>query len=322
MCYNVWQQEPGSQISMFVSKCGTFPACLLAALVGGSLLAAAGPAFAGCSIDFTSLSNQSAPTYDAYGSDYFDTEQFAIAVDRSDSCAFAIGADNGYYSSGTTRRMKLGNNYIPYEIYTTPSRTQRLGDDDGPLSGMITGSTSNTSTDPQFEFAWTIPAGTLVPAGTYKDTVKFSLYEVTGGQVGSTKDTQNVNFQAKVYATVGASLIIDGSSRNLQSGGTLDFGTLSAGLSKSFTLVVSGNTGYSVNLVSENRSILKGPSSATVPYSATVNGAAASLSSSSGITFTYSSTQTSHNVALTIGDVSRALAGTYQDNLILTVTSN
>lgn len=307
---------------MSVSKCSTFLVRLLAALAGGSLLAAAGPAFAACSIDLTGLSNQYASNYDAYGSDYFDTEQFAIAVDRSDSCTFAIGADNGDYYSGNSRRMKLGSNYIPYEIYTTPSRTQRLGDATGPLSGMITASTSNTGTDPTFEFAWTIPAGTLVPAGTYKDTVKFTLYEVIGGQASQTEDSQNVTFQAKVYATVGASLIIDGSSRNLQSGGTLDFGTLSAGLSKSFTLVVSGNTGYSVNLVSENRSILKGPSSATVPYSATVNGATASLASSSGITFTYSSTQTSHNVALTIGDVSRALAGTYQDNLILTVTSN
>lgn len=306
---------------MSVSKCSTFPARLLAALAGGSLLAAAGPAIAACSIDFTSLSNQSASNYDPYGSDFFDTEQFAISVDRNDNCAFAVGADNGSNNSGNIRRLRLGSNYIPYEIYTTPSRTQRLGDDDGPLSGMITGSTQGTRTDPQFEFAWTIPAGTLVPAGTYKDTVKFTLYQVTGGQAGSTEDTQNVTFQAKVYATVGASLIIDGSSRDLQSGGTLDFGTLSAGLSKSFTLVVSGNTGYSVNLASENRSILRGPSNATVPYTARVNGATASLSGSSGITFTYSSNQ-SHSVALTIGDVSRALAGTYQDNLILTVTSN
>lgn len=321
MCYNVWQQEPGSQIPMSVSKCSTFPARLLAALAGGSLLAGAGPAFAGCSLSFSSLSNQSASNYDAYGSDYFDTEPFLIAVDKNDSCGYAIGAGNGNNSSGSIRRMKLGSAYIPYEIYTTPSRTQRLGDATGPISAMITGTTSGTDIDPQYEFAWTIPAGTLVPAGTYTDTVRFTLYQVTGGQPSGTEDTQNVTFSAKVYATVGAALIIDGSSRDLQSGGTLDFGTLSAGLSKSFTLSVSGNTGYTVNLVSENGSILKGPSSATVPYTAKVNGSTASLTGASGISFSYSSNQT-HNVALTIGDVSRALAGTYQDNLILTVTSN
>lgn len=321
MCYNVWQQEPGSPNPMSVSKCSTLAARLPAALAGALLLAGAGPAFAACTISFSGLANKSASNYDAYGADYFDTEPFLIAVDANDNCAFAIGAGNGNNASGSIRRMKLGSAYIPYEIYTTPSRTQRLGDATGPISGMITGATAGTSIDPQFEFAWTIPAGTLVPAGTYTDSVRFSLYQVVGGQPGTTKATQNVTFSAKVYATVGASLIIDGSTRDLQSGGTLDFGTLSAGLSKSFTLAVSGNTGYTVNLASENRSILKGPSGATVPYTAQVNGATASLTSASGITFTYASNQ-SHSVALTIGDVSRALAGTYQDNLILTVTSN
>jgi hypothetical protein len=161
----------------------------------------------------------------------------------------------------------------------------------------------------------------MVGAGDYRDSVTFTLYRATGSQPGRVMDTQNVQVRARVRSAASATVIIDGVRQALSGArGTLDFGSLSNGATRGFSLEVTGNSSYSVTLESENGGAFAGPQGSTVPYTLAVDGR--SVSNARTVNLSFGANQTQHQVTVTVGEVGRALAGNYQDNLILTVSSD
>ena len=90
------------------------------------------------------------------------------------------------------------------------------------------------------------------------------------------------------------------------------------------------NTGYHVTLESENGGVMKNTDPhqpATIPYSLKIGGIAINSGRAQQTVITRSKRLTDpngdlHQVMVTIGQVGNAPAGTYQDNLAVTVVSD
>jgi hypothetical protein len=110
--------------------------------------------------------------------------------------------------------------------------------------------------------------------------------------------------------------------------GTLDFGRMTTGQRLGFSLEIAGNMGYDVMLESENGGKFQGSGQSNndaVPYRLYLGGLGFDAAQPVRLPFqpatSMGRTVNIHQIDVEIGDVSRALAGSYSDNLIVTVTT-
>ncbi|TWB64270.1 spore coat protein U-like protein [Nitrospirillum viridazoti] len=242
------------------------------------------------------------------------------------NCTFGIGIDSGLW--GSTRRMLgLSGNWLSYDLYKDAALTQRVGDyGTGNVSNLITGSVNNgrgTQTATTGFYA-SVPAGQLVGSNYYFDQVTVTLYQLnSSGNIVAVMDSAIVQVRATVRTSVSATVNVGGVRTNLgASAANVDFGELTTGASRSFDLEVSGNTGYSVSIQSQNGGrLVNNDAGTSIPYSMTVDGRGVP---SSGTTLTYYSYSSldRHTFIVVIGDVTKVIAGTYTDYLLMTVTAN
>jgi len=84
-----------------------------------------------------------------------------------------IALSNGQNASGNTRRMRLGasSNYVTYELYRDPARSQRWGTTIG--SDTVAG--TGTGTTQSLTVYGRVPATQTIPAGSYSDVVTITV---------------------------------------------------------------------------------------------------------------------------------------------------
>lgn len=314
-----------------------FPAVMRGLLpVWAALWAAlcpAGPAAAWitpCAAQITGLSQiAAAGGYDPFGSlppPVYNT--MTVRLLAGSSCSYAVGIDNGM--AGYTRRMFGWNGYwMSYDLYRDGALSQRITDiNTGNTQGLITGTLGSGSRSQQtLSFYSSIPAGQLVPPGYYWDQVTLSLYQLDSyGNVVGILDSQTVLVRAGVRGSIQASIIAGGVQTPLAGAlATVNFGTLYAGATGTFEVDVSGNSGYTLAIQSQNGGQMLNtttPGGTGIGYSLSMDGR--TLNPAGGNTLSYNtlSTLDRHQFLVTIGDVTHVLAGNYSDSLLVTVTAN
>lgn len=272
-----------------------------------------------CSAQIQNLGRiQRTDSYDPFaGAAVAQYNRFEIRHGGGPACAVAAVISGG--ASGQ-RTMASGAGTLDYELYRDAGLSTAVSDINGSPSGWLTAYLSPGAAV-GVEFFFVVPAGQVAEAGRYDDTVVVEVYALNGGLPDRRLASRQAAVRADVLASVQTTVSIDGSPRTLSGGalGTLDFGTLESGATRGFQLDVQGNTGYQVTLESENRGVLTG-SSGTIPYTLSMDGQSVALGRAASFTYTFARART-HAVMVSIGDVARVLAGTYQDNLYLTVTA-
>lgn len=87
--------------------------------------------------------------------------------------AWNVGLDNGLHASGPVRRMRRGTSadYVRYELYRDAPRNLRWGT----TAGADTASGTGTGTAQSVTVYGRVPAGQVVPAGSYADTITVTV---------------------------------------------------------------------------------------------------------------------------------------------------
>ncbi|MDE1145236.1 MAG: spore coat protein U domain-containing protein [Azospirillaceae bacterium] len=243
------------------------------------------------------------------------------------NCTFGIGIDTGLW--GSTRRMLgLTGNWLTYDLYKDAALTQRVGDSStGNTSNLITGSVSNgrNSQTATLGFYSTVPAGQLVGSSYYFDQVTVTLYQLnSAGTIVAIMDTAIVQVRTTVRTSVSATINVGGLRTTLGAAtANVDFGELTTGASRSFDLEVAGNTGYTVTVQSQNGGqMVNSAANTRIPYSMTVDGRGISSSGTATLNYYSYSSLDRHTFVIVMGDVTKVIAGTYTDYLLMTVTAN
>jgi spore coat protein U-like protein len=244
-------------------------------------------------------------------------DRVTVRHNSGGGCSFAVGFNEG---ANGRRRAEYNGSYLSYQLFRDASLTTALTDASGSPGGLLSGYADSKIGDVSFDFYSVFPGGQIGPGGTYRDSLTLTVYELSGGVPGRVLDTRTVQVRARMLETVQASVQIGGGSVPL-SGSTsiLNLGTLVTGSRGDFSVVVSGNAEYDLRLESENKGRLSG-GSGSIPYSVAINGQGVAMSSAVTLQYGGIGTRT-HAIGVTIGDVGNALAGTYSDNLSLTITA-
>jgi spore coat protein U-like protein len=255
--------------------------------------------------------------YDPYQGTNLSYHRLEIEHDDGPACSVLIGIDDG---RNGTRIMDGGQGRLVYDLYKDSGRSVRINDIGGSQSGMLTASLNNKDDKASFTFYSYIPPGQVVNKGTYTDQVTVNVYEIRDGTPVGPIDSRSANVRAKVREVVSASVTVNGVTRTLSgSSGVLDMGELSRTGGGSFELRVEGNSDYDLSLSSENAGrLVSADNSDGIGYSVSVGGRTSRLTR--GTSFSLGGNGT-YTVAVQVDDVSRALAGTYSDNLILIISA-
>jgi len=298
----------------------------LAALLLCLTLLAAAPAWAQrCDLRIRDLQPvQTTSVYDPYGpAPPRGFHTFAVELMDGNACDFIVGIDDGENGSSNVRRMADGGGRLNYELWVDGNLRQRLTDPvTGSAAGTFSGKLNGKKNDRvEFQFYSTINGGQAVGAGSYRDRVTFRVYSIQGNGIGEVVDIRTVEVSTHVAAAVQANVVVGGISRQLDgSTSMLDFGQMQSGAARSFDLEVSGNSGYSVTVQSDNGGrFMDRTRSQGVPYTLSVNGASVRLDRP--VSLSYGGGYGRHQMTVTLGDVSQALAGDYSDSLVVTVSA-
>lgn len=290
---------------------------LLALATGPALAPASAKEPERCEIDIDSIDRlEPGDDYDPYGGASVGYGLIEIEHDDGPACTILVGIDDG---RNGTRVLQGGRGSLVYDLYRDGSRTHRVNDIAGPSTGLFS-ATLAPKGKTSFQVYTYLPPGQLVPKGTYEDQVRVSVYELRNGTpVGPIAQRQG-KVKAKVREVVAASVTVNGVTRALSgSSGVLDMGELSRSGGGSFDLDVRGNSDYRLSLSSENDGRLVSAQNRTgIGYSVSVAGRTLSLSRGASLDL---GGDGRYRIDIQVDDVSRALAGSYSDNLILTISA-
>lgn len=275
----------------------------------------------------------------------FATQQltFTLRKSKGKACNYSVTFSKGTSNpSNYNRYMLSGTNQLNYQLYKENSLTNILKDypDATTNNDVITGSFSSSQNQTQtLTYYLQIPYNLatqphLKPPGNYTDSFVVKAFDLTNGGTTTPDSNVTVSVSTSIARNIQLSLVSTGGGFDPNSTTqSLNFGTLTQGATLGFDLRVLSNAGFAVTFSSQNNGVLKltgSPTSpaTTVSYTLTVNGAAKNLSSSqsSPVTVASGSGQTTTSgvanpVAVTIGSVSNKMAGSYSDNITVSVAT-
>lgn len=232
-------------------------------------------------------------------------------------CTVVVGIDDGQYGN---RMMQHAGERLAYELYKDGSRSQPIGNINGPESGLFKLTLDERNDRAEIQVYIHVPPGQVVRKGPYQDRVVVNAYELRNGTPVGPIATRLVQVRARVREVVDAAVTVNGATRPLSgTSGVLDMGELSRTGGGRFDLTVNGNSDYTLSLSSENAGRLVAPANGgSIDYQVAVQGRTLSLSRGTNIDLGGNGR---YQIDVIVGDVSRALAGTYRDNLILTISA-
>ncbi len=285
------------------------------------LLATASAQAQGCRAKISDISRiEPSPTdYEPYDDDPPAYAEFSVDFQNGSPCTVVVGIDDG---RNGTRVMEDGGERLAYELYKDASLKQRVNDVFGEEGGLFVATLDGKKDSQQFQLFSRVLPGQLVSRGTYTDQVRFNIYEVRDGVRTGPVSSQTVQVRTRVRDVVQAAVVVGGNWAPLAgTAGVLDLGNLAENRSGSFSLEVLGNGDYDLVLESENRGQLSAPGlSSGIAYQLSVDGRSMSLSSPVTLRLGGKGVQR-YELVVSVPSVDRALAGTYRDNLVLTVTA-
>jgi len=237
----------------------------------------------------------------------------------------------GASSAGGHWRAAQGGNSLEFEIFDSPTRWNALRDlPAATASEILSGAFVPGEGVKELSCVVRVPAEQVRPSGIYLCPIKITLYQGTRNSFVE-MEVKTVVFSIRVHSVAQISLgkpgsPFDGTAKAQR----LDFGQLEKGETMGLDMRVRSNTGYHVTMESENGGVLKSTDSrtaATISYALQINGAALNLGRAGQTVLSRSSHLTDYNgdrheLLVTIGQVGNAPAGTYEDNLSLTVVSD
>ncbi len=296
------------------------PYCLASALALCLLLSA--PVCAKdkdrCEIDIRNI-DRIEPTgeYDPYGGNATGYHTMELEHDDGPACALLVGIDDGNNGS---RLLESSKDRLVYDLYKDSRLGQRVGDIRGSESNMFALSMDPKNKSASIQFFSNIPGGQLVAKGTYSDRVTVNVYQLLDGIPVGPIASRSAQVRTKVRSVVSASVIVDGVERPLNGTvGTVDLGDLTRGGSGRFDLDISGNGDYSLSLSSQNGGQLITTGGDSIGYQLFVSGRAVSVARGANVDLGGAGR---YELRVETGAAGQVLAGTYNDNLILTITAN
>ena len=294
-----------------------------------------------CDISISSLaSTQTWTASGAGGYQVFDpveqmqTIQVSVANAGKGTCSYFVAVSAGNSGVFTEREMRQSATDLGYNLYTDAAKSNIIKDEATATSSeVLSGTVKKYETVVQDAY-WIVAASQVLPPWSgayYDDDLVFSLYLGTIGHSPDLIEERTVRLQSQVASSVELSLVDSGGGFDgADTTQLLDFGLMSTGASLGFDLRVRTNDGYAVSMQSENSQVMEHvlPSQpSTVPYTITVDGSSADLSSGSPVEVASGTGSTdaegdSLPILVTLGDVTDRTAGNYQDLITITVIAN
>lgn len=261
---------------------------------------------------------------------YPNTVNLTITKAVNGRANYAVTAGPSQNTGNYTRQLASGGNTLNYALYTTSAMTYQLKAPtvaiaNEVISGSLAGQNSQIV---PLSFIFYIPPGQVVPPGTYTDRIVFSVYPAYNS-TGTPDTTVTVTFSVVVAAGAAISIVPTGGAFNSSAPQlTMDFGTLQTGAAKSCDVLIQQNNNCTVNYSSANNGVLKQSSPSVtdeIPYTVSASGLSIELTQPNSITLAPGvSPQPNGNrfpVTVTIGTVGNPAAGTYSDQITITVVA-
>jgi spore coat protein U-like protein len=299
-------------------------------LGGLLLLSAFGSMAANYSLQVSDVTWMGSPGgYDCFtGASYPNTVNFTITKTANGRKSYAVTAGASANTGSYTRQLRSGGSQLNYQLYTTSGMNYALKAPptaiaNEVLSGSVPGPGGQVI---PLSFVFFIPPGQVVPPGTYIDQVTISIYDAYNS-VGSPQATKTVAIRAVVVAGAAMSIVPTGAPFNgSRPQYTLNFGILSTGQQQSCDVLIKQNNNCILYYSSANRGVLKQvptPTTDQIPYTCTAAGSMLDLSQAGSISLPPGLSPgpdgARYPVSITIGNVGNATAGTYEDQITITV---
>lgn len=289
--------------------------------------------------------------YDPLDSTNYSQSATFTVTKTSGSCTILVGATTGGSDTGTNRTLASGSNTLSFNVYTDSQLQNTWRNPPNANTNQVVSYSFTSSPTRQTQtltFYYNVPpqqltsTNVLVPTGTYSRQVYFYIYTGTVNNPGSAVSSTSVNFQAAVQSDMQVSVVQQGSSFNASSTSqtvtlqTIDLQTAATG---ALDLWVRANTGFKLQLASQNKGVMKysaNPSDpSAVPYtlSVKVNGTYTPVTLSSTATLSAASSATGiggtdYPISIAVTNLSNTasfpttqslpLAGSYAD--VVTIT--
>lgn len=261
----------------------------------------------------------------------FDVTRSVSGVD----CRYKIGVDRGR-SANYNRKLFFGNNTMDFTLATNQALSRIIQDvpDAANSNNYISGRFKKKDGNIQQQSIYTdLVVGQNKPAGNYEDLFNFKLYQRTDGNNYPLQNTRTVLFRYTILETISVSLVgTNAPFDKFDTSEDLNFGVLNSGAQKSFDIVIQSNSGYVLNVSSQNNGKIKHTGSAsnsTIDYSFMANGSNVNLNGSANSPVVISTGNGQHSsdgfripIQIIMGNVESKLAGSYRDDLTVTVTTN
>lgn len=259
------------------------------------------------------------------------TENFYVQA--LGSCNYFVTIDNAGAASYATRVLKKsGGAEVPISVCTDSACNRHwknypeITSAADILSGTFRLSILQTQA---FSYYPRMGSADYQPYGDYESNFTVRLYEGDFNGTRTLRDTENVRIRTTILKQIDLSLVSTGAPfDSAATAKTLDFGLLAAGKEMGFDLVIKYNAGYRLRLSSTNSGALKNGSS-SVPYTLYISNSPVTLSGSASSPVTVSQGSGTSAAAglrfagrVAIGSLGNAPAGTYQDTVTLTVSTN
>lgn len=243
------------------------------------------------------------------------------------SCQYFVTVSEGNSNDFNRYLVKSGSE-LPYNIFDDVSQSNILKDlPTATINEILVGSFSVKETQ-RLTYSVSIPPGTVLKRGTYRDRVRLRLYEGTLNS-HSLKKTKNLSLRSRIPEVAEVAIVATGGPfDDSATSYTVNFGVLQEGERERFDLLVRSNAGYRVLMSSGNRGVLErvGGASGVVPYAMSIDGRLIDLSrrtvtvaTKNGVTGLAGDR---FSVEVDVGTLADAVPGTYRDDITITVKTN
>jgi spore coat protein U-like protein len=294
-----------------------------------------------CDLSITSLA--STQTWTASGGGGYQvydpveqtqTIQVGVTNAGKGTCTVFVSISAGNSGVFTQRVMRQSATDLGYNLYTDAAKSNIIKDAATATSSEVLVETVKKNETKVVDAYWMVAPSQILPpfsGAYYDDDLVFSLYLGRIGHSPTHIEDRSVRLQSQVASSVELSLVDTGASFDeADATQLLSFGVMSAGSSLGFDLRVRTNDGYRVSMQSDNAGVMAHVIpvvTSTAPYSITVDGSAADLSSGSSVEVATGTGSTDAEgdalpIVVTIGDVADSTAGDYQDVITISVAAN
>lgn len=296
-----------------------------------SLLGLAGPAEACVNLNFVMPQT----TFDLTGNPSPVLNLTVRAVTSTGGCSYFLTFGYGSGSSPSTRALRQSSYQWPFNLYKDASLSYVLREfaDASSLDHVVDGSFPQSPGLKQQVVSYRPvldQSNAYLRFGAYAESFTISLYEGTIGSA-TLRQTRTMTLTYTAPKKIDLSLVGAGGAYDAVSTSRLmDFGpAMTVGQTEAVDLLVRYNAGYRVKLSSLRDGVMKHQTQPqTIPYTFTFNGSGVSLAGSSGSPVTVTSGTgvapvggERFPIQAQIGSLAGASAGTYEDEITVTVES-